>query len=389
MTTGHAWVKLHALAGGLAVDSSVSERCRKGGVAVRRNVYNTPLWTSPQGDIPQEVYIGGLVVAVNLYGESPWLLRHDAESDSVVLEHAPSASLWPATYVDDLAGLAHDEIRGRANLYGGAALAFFSPRTCYFFSDGTACRFCSLDGTRRESRAYEDFLRPDAVAGVVRSILGEDAARIEQVMIVGGNMRDLDRGFEHHMALAHAASAAIGERGLAADISVHVATMPPRNKQLIKRAAEVENLHVMFNLEVWDEERFREICPGKHRDYGRAGMIDALKALRDTIGPYRAHSLLIVGLEEPGSTLAGATALAEEGISPILNVYHSDRHSSLGLGHRPGFAALAEVARGLQELYAEYPILPYWRHCGRNALDSEAQSRLFDEPVPVFLQGEL
>jgi hypothetical protein len=276
-----------------------------------------------------------------------------------------------------------------ANLYGGAALAFFSPRSCYFFLDGTQCAFCSLAGTAEESREFKDVLSEEDIRATVQAALESDGNRIEQIMVVGGNMRDLDRGFRHHVSLARAAAKEITRAKVSRKISVHIATMPPRNLDLLKLLTEIDDVHVMFNLEVWDAKLFSEICPGKERDYGRQEMLIALEHLRDVIGAYRAHSLLVTGLEPAESTAAGATALAAMGISPIINVYHSDQHSRLGLGVRPTFSELALVALTLQELYGKFAIEPYWKKCGRNAIDAEAQRGLFRSQIPPFLKDGL
>jgi hypothetical protein len=75
------------------------------------------------------------------------------------------------------------------------------------------------------------------------------------------------------------------------------------------------------------------------------------------------------------------------GVSPIINIYHSDRHSRLGLGKRPSLGQLTDVAKCLQDLYQRLPLKPYWRNCGRNAIDAEAERGLFRGPVPDCLQG--
>ena len=382
-----AWIKLSILSRGLIIDESIGEYCaRTEDVALRRNVYNTPIWTTgPAMPMPQEVRLGPVVLAVNSYGESDWRLAHDSHRGAPVLRHDPSGMECPASYLSDLSVLANGDISALANIYGGAALAFFSPRSCYFFNDGSQCGFCSLEGTADESRGYSALLSPDEITTAVNAALDNEPDRIEQIMIVGGNMRNLNRGFRHHVSLATAATRAIAAHGLADRVSVHVATMPPRDLALIADLKELDNVHVMFNLEVWDPVVFADLCPGKDADYGRDGILQALGHLRDAIGPYRAHSLLIAGLEPAESTVRGAFELAEMGVSPIVNVYHSDRHARLGLGQRPTFETLVDVALGIQELYRQYPVLPYWRSCGRNSIDSEASRQLFASPVPAFL----
>lgn len=385
-----AWIKLDLLAHGIEIDPSLRHLGRTGAsIAIRKYFYNSPVWDDARFPRPQELRILGLVVGLNSYRSSPWRLRWLDEERGLQLEHSVSTIQYPADTIQDLDLLAAGGKAARiANLYGGAALAFFSPRNCYFFTDGSECQFCSLAGTAANARDLRNFLTESDISTVVDAVLQSHSSRIEQIMLVGGNMRDLNAGFTHHVGLARAAAEAIARAGLSQQVSIHVATMPPRDLALLDTLGQISNLHVMFNLEVWDPDTFSRLCPGKAKDYGRDNMLGALERLRDVIGAYRAHSLLVTGLESPETTVAGATALAEMGISPIINIYHSDQHSRLGMGVRPSFAQLAEVASGLQAIYGRYPLLPYWRTCGRNAIDAEAQSGLFRSSAPEFLDHQ-
>lgn len=382
-----AWIKLHLLVYGIEIDDSVSAFLQSAErFAVRKNVYNNPVWRTGSFPIPQELRISNLVVGLNSYGASPWNLRWLREESALLIEnYATGLQIQPELIPDLDIFRTDNQALFVANLYGGAALAFFSPRNCYFFSDGSECGFCSLAGTAEETDTFKALLSEEDVRRTTKLALEMDRGRIEQIMIVGGNMRDLNKGFSHHVSLAAAAALELENAGLAEEISVHIATMPPRDLDLLRLLGDFRNIHVMFNLEVWDPATFSTVCPGKDSDYGRTAMLHALERLRDAIGPYRAHSLLVTGLESAETTSAGATALAEMGISPIINVYHSDRHSRLGLGARPSFSQMVEIALALQNIYDTFPILPYWRNCGRNAIDAEAQRGLFRNPVPGFL----
>jgi hypothetical protein len=384
---GAAWIKLDILCRGVEVDRHALCQLSDKGIALRKGVYNTPLWfiESP-ATLPQEIRLSELVIGLNSYGPSKWKLEFFNEDSSFLLTNREGEYQFTPEFIADLELFKHNlEHRRVANLYGGHALAFFSPRHCYFFADKTECAFCSLDGTARQDKSFKNVLDAEDIASAVRTALATDPGRIEQIMIVGGNLRDLNHGFEHHVALAKAAARELEAAGVSGLVSVHIATMPPRDLGLIGMLKEIKNVHVMFNLEVWDEEKFNIICPGKARDYGRNTILRALETLRDNIGPYRAHSLLVTGLESPKSTIAGATALSGLGISPIINVYHSDQHSKLGLGERPTFESLRTVALAIHDLYQRYPLQPYWKDCGRNSLDAEAQLGLFGDPIPGFL----
>lgn len=381
------WIKLDLLSHGIYLHESINQYLEHvAGIAHRKNFYNNPVWHVASSRIPQEIRILGCVVGVNCYGQSPWNLQFSKQLGRLILSHRSGAQFEPELIADLKLFSINDSALRLANLYGGAALAFFSPRTCYFFSESTECGFCSLAGTAKENSEFQGLLSVADIKSTVQQALEVDPTRIEQIMIVGGNLRDLDRGFQHHVDLAKTAAAELYNAGLSDQISVHIATMPPRNLELLNLLSEFQNIHVMFNLEVWDPNLFATVCPGKQNDYGRSGMLKALECLRDKIGPYRAHSLLVTGIDTPKSTIAGATALAEMGISPILNIYHSDMNSRLGLSIRPSFSELSTIALALQKLYERFPIKPYWRNCGRNAIDAEAQRGLFRGAIPEFLR---
>jgi hypothetical protein len=54
----------------------------------------------------------------------------------------------------------------------------------------------------------------------------------------------------------------------------------------------------------WDPAVFERIAPGRAADYGHDKILLALEQLRDVIGDYRAHSILIAGLEPAASSRA-------------------------------------------------------------------------------------
>jgi|CXWL01.1.fsa_nt_gi hypothetical protein len=382
-----AWMKLAMLSEGIAISKDFAAWFAKTeGLVKRRNFYNSPGISSGLTAVPQEIRLSGgevpVTVAVNNYGRRTFELTLDAYRKPVVTSETHGLRL-PIELPADLATVVSDANIARVcNLYGGSALSFFTPRGCYFFADGTECRFCSLAGTARESADYASHLRPKEVHASITSVLSVDAEMLNQIMIVGGNERDLDQGFLRQVRLVRSAAQALYDQGVHDHISVHLIVMPPQDLSLISELSGIPNLHVGFNLEVWDPGRFSEIAPGKAADYGQVKLRAALDLLRDAVGAYRAHSILIAGLEPIDSTIAGANSLAADGISPIINAYHSDRHSNLGLTLRPSYDHLAYVAAGLQSIHDLYPIQAYWEGCGRNAIDFEAANGLFRAPAP-------
>jgi hypothetical protein len=369
-----AWLKLSLLSHGVSFRQSiaVSPSRSESRHVTRLNVYNSPIWNGTTCSLPQEVRLSDHVVcAVNVYGTNSWEMTEGLSAYrlfnayhgvNVEVEGIPQLKSYEL----------HPELRGTSNLYGGSAIAYFTPRGCVYFSDGSECRFCSLQGTASSTAGIPARLTAGAIAQNLRAILEYDAARLNQVMIVGGTSRDLDHEFLDYVAIAHAVADTLAHVGLTDQVSIHLATMPPSDQALISELRGIANLHVMFNLEVWDEQRFADIAPGKAKYYGRSRLLSALDRLVATIGEHHAHSLLIGGLEPASVTYSGGRELAKRGISVINNIFHSDRYSNIGLAIRPTTEELWKLASLVQDLYDEYPLEPYWKGCGRNAIDYEA-----------------
>jgi hypothetical protein len=270
-----------------------------------------------------------------------------------------------------------------ANLYGGSSLAFFTPSTCYYFSDNSECHFCSLGPTRGEDRFYANVITPALAADVLRVAQSADPGLINQIMLVGGNLRNYDLAFRRNLDLVDALIDAQADRPNGSRlIEPHVATMPPRNLDLIKRQAH-KYCHLTFNLEVWNDDIFQQICPGKTADYSREALKAALLFAAEIFPPGRIHTILIAGLEPVSSTIEGMWTLSQCGVSPILNVFHNDRGSKLELASRPSFDDLLTIATELEAVYRSHNIEPYWKGCGRNALDYEAQHGWFTSYKPL------
>lgn len=87
-----------------------------------------------------------------------------------------------------------------------------------------------------------------------------------------------------------------------------------------------------FNLEVWSEDLFSRICPGKHAFVGYSRWIESLENAVGIFGKGRVYTAMVAGIElepeygmswEQASELAiaGAEALCSKGIIPIYSLY--------------------------------------------------------------------
>jgi hypothetical protein len=376
-----ARLKLHVLSEGIFFDSIFLEQFARDSKSMeKRRVYNDS--DERQLDralrIPQEMYIQDVIVAVNYKQHSPWQLIHregfyrligkDGTDVEVTFPERPR-------FLEEVTsnGIRCDQV---ANLYGGSSLAFFTPGTCYYFNDNHECRFCSLKPNRSIQQTFLHKISPELASDVLQIALETDAHRLKQIMLVGGNVPNYDQGFRQHLDIVAALDQQQNSLSVDRRLETHIATMPP-NDFGIFTSLEKLNARVTMNIEVFNEQLFEVICPGKTRLYGRSKLLQALEHAANVVRGRRVHSILIAGLEPVDSTIAGINYLASIGVTPIINVFHNDRGSHYENHSRPSFEHLLEIAQALQSVYQEYRLTPYWKGCGRNALDFEAQQGWF------------
>jgi hypothetical protein len=328
--------------------------------------------------IPQELYLSDVIVSVNYKRHSPWKLIYDGNSYRLIGKDDIDVEVtFPQRphFFDHITptGIPCDRV---ANLYGGSSLAFFTPASCYYFNDGHECKFCSLKPNRSSQQIFVPTISPSLAASVLEIALERDAHLLKQIMLVGGNLSDYDRGFQRHLRIAAALDKKQSLLGVKHPLQTHIATMPPNDFGLFAAFKDL-NARVTMNLEIFDERLFEKICPGKAQLYGRRKLLEALERAAAMISGKRVHSILIAGLEPVQSTIAGIRYLAEMGVTPIINVFHNDHGSHLEDHPRPSYDDLLKIACELQKIYKEYDLTPYWKGCGRNALDYEAQQGWF------------
>lgn len=377
-----ALLKLHLLSEGVTFDRAfLGHFAHDDEWMEKRRVYNDS--DERQLDrtlrIPQELYLNDIVVAVNYKRDSPWQLAHRDHSYRLLGQDGTDVEVTFPVRPRFLAHITPNGIRCDrvANLYGGSSLAFFTPGTCYYFNDGHECKFCSLKPNRSTQQFFLHTISPALASAVLEIALQTDRPLLKQIMLVGGNIPNYDQGFRRHLDITYALDQQQLSLPVEQRLETHIATMPPRDFELFA-FLQTRNARVTMNIEVFDEQRFEIICPGKTRLYGRRQLLQALKHAATVVNGKRVHSILIAGLEPVESTIAGINYLASIGVTPIVNVFHNDRGSHYEQHPRPSFEHLLEVAQALQRVYKEYRLTPYWKGCGRNALDFEAQQGWFE-----------
>lgn len=373
-------LKLHLLSEGVSFTKSfLDEFSRASCFMEKRRAYNNSddAHLDIHIRIPQEILIGEVVIAVKHKKDSPWQLEFKDNyflSNSgrpVSLISFPSRPLLFDQKTPK--GIRCDAV---ANLYGGGSLAFFTPSTCYYFSNNTECKFCSLESTRNNETAFMHTITPNLASDVLSLAVTTDPELFKQIMLVGGNIPDYNLGFQKNLLITRSLEKAQEHLPESQRLEIHIATMPPRDLTLINEYSKL-NARITMNLEVFDDQIFEDLCSGKAKDYGRENLKHALQYAAKSLPDKKTHSILIAGLEPISSTIEGIKTLPLLGITPIINVFHNDTGSYLENSSQPSYEDLLIVALELEKVYQKYQLTPYWNGCGRNSLDFEALNGWF------------
>ena len=108
---------------------------------------------------------------------------------------------------------------------------------------------------------------------------------------------------------------------------VGVQTPPHRDLKRYDRLREIGVNRVSFCFEIFDRVLFREICPGKHAEYGLDHYLEAIRycaglgAVGPRHEPWVTNGEIIAGLEPPASTMAAIDWITGVGAVPTVCVF--------------------------------------------------------------------
>lgn len=232
----------------------------------------------------------------------------------------------------------------------GPYLALSPSNHCTFLaSPGDRCHFCSVGGGLGRTH---DGVPVDDIVEAVRVARGEH--RVDMVYLSVGHLGEGDGG----VRFLEPYVAAIKKHF---DVLVAIDALPPDNDRWIDRTYAMGADAVSYNLEIWDAERFAQICPGPARAVGRRRFLDALGYATTVFQRGAVLCHLIVGLEPILSTRAGIDALTELGVLPVLPIYRPFKGRDLRelAGGELELAELAELYAHLYEAVRRARLNPH------------------------------
>jgi hypothetical protein len=208
---------------------------------------------------------------------------------------------------------------------------------CFFWQHEKRCKFCSI-GLNRDRDASRKTV--DQMMETLAAAVSDPSIPAKHVLLGGGTPNIEDMG----AVLIADLCEAIKKRF---DLSCYAMLSAPSKNEYIDMLWQAGVDEIGINLEFHSEDAWRMFIPGKDQYIGKKRYLEALEYAVSLFGPINTRSILVVGLEDPEHTIAGAEKLASMGVMPILSPFRpldgTDLADARGFDHQLYFDIYTEV----------------------------------------------
>lgn len=331
--------------------------------------------------VPQELYIEPdgerLVAAVNIRKKhTPWQL--DYEDNKYFLRYENdhffnvTFPLRPDFYHYRMSN--NKFVSQVITLYGGGSLGIFAYGKCNLVEIGKPCHYCSISQNRDKGTDFVLAISDLHIEEALMLSLKDSKNKVTQVMLNGGNFPDMNKSFLHYVHQAVRITEILKKAN--SNIETHLIVFPPKDLGLL-RVLEGTDISIAMNTEIFDPMLFEKYCPGKVETAGREHILKALETAAKILPPKKVYSIFVGGLEPVESLRKGLHFLADRGVTPVINVLHTDPETPLENFPNPSENEILQMGEALQQIYTEYHFTPFYKNCGRNSIDTESYKKLF------------
>ena len=187
-------------------------------------------------------------------------------------------------------------------LHEGGYFLHQSYSGCKLHKINQGCKYCTTKKTRK-------IATPDEVAETVITAYREKPQY--QVALGGGYTNNDKTYFEYFLQCVQK----IREQNK--HIPIWIEMIPPTTEQ-IEKLINAGATSFGFNIEIWDDETRKKICPGKFRLRTKEEYLERMKFALKLLGKDKVGSVLIAGLESTETSKKGIDVLTDIGVHPCI-----------------------------------------------------------------------
>lgn len=295
--------------------------------------------------LPPELYVN-VPVAERFVEETPYVLRKEEGAYYMYRDERRLCRVRlppkPAFYD---AQTSSGKRMSRIGVMQGTYLGIYPTRVCEFWQMNPRmnCKFCSVGLNVGYAEEHTK-----SVSDVLETV--EAAREEEHITFVHFNTGYL---FGEELGLLEPYLQAVKEKtGLL--VGVQCPPNPERSRYDHLKKLGVD--HVSFCLELYDPEKFRQVCPGKHRYLGQQSFFDTMEYCVKVFGRGRVSGEIIAGLEEPRNTVRAIEDFARRGVVSTVCVFRPCLGTELEGQRPPSAGELRPIFRRLYEVCVEHDI---------------------------------
>jgi len=207
-------------------------------------------------------------------------------------------------------------------------------RACQYWQGGLQCKFCDLNAVPRDLRKHGIGLpvvkRPEEVMEALTAATQEPNTKLQYVFLSGGAVvKEIQgmNGFSYYIRFPEAIKNKFGRR-----YTIHLQTVAATREVCAQLHSAGVDVHEA-NIEVWDPELFKWICPAKDKYVGREEWIRRVIESVEVFGVGNVVPVFVQGVEmaQPygfkdvdaavESTLKGWDYLMDYGVTPRFDIW--------------------------------------------------------------------
>ena len=216
-------------------------------------------------------------------------------------------------------------------------IAAFTPEGCVTicFSNecdlkqtGDDCKYCNINSTADAYRQNNIFLKNARQVGeVYEAAFKEKLAN--HLNLTGGFIPER-REVEYYLDVADEIKTRTGVEEIYGTAVIGA----PLDLKVIEQYKQAGYTTIAMNIEIWDKDMFKAICPGKQKRCGGwEHWVKALEAAAEVFGRGNVRSNIVAGIEPKESILEGVEYLASKGVLCNAGAWCPNPGSALE-GHR-------------------------------------------------------
>ena len=177
---------------------------------------------------------------------------------------------------------------------------------CKYVKEKKGCRFCSLTSINENQM---EKLEPELVANLVKIVL--DYNPEYEVNLSGGTCSSPECAIEYLSEICNKIVLDCGH------VPISVECAPPKDIQYLKKLKESGATAFVTNIEIYNEELRKEICPGKG-EITNDVYFETLKSAVRLFGEGNVSSVLIVGIQPKEDIINACKIIINIGAVPTL-----------------------------------------------------------------------